>query len=466
MTSIRGTLRAGLVLTTLAVFAAAGFVTDLGVRRALLDDLDRTLRERASWVTSTIDQAAEGLELGFTEFELREFQPGRGASLLELWREDSVLYRSPSLGGIELVRPRMDTGMSEFAFERTGDGRHLRTIRLRFVALVDPELEQVPPSILLDLSLGRDMANVDALMRRLHVLLVLVGLAAAAATLVMLRWVVGRSLRPMDRLATEIAGLNAGDLSRRVGSSDIPVELEPVVRRLNELLERLRAAFERERTFSSDIAHELRTPLAGLRSAIEVELSRPREAERYREALRESLAITLRMQDLMQTLLQLARLDSGLVTPIRVATDLAELTRAVLDPMLPHAQARRLEVRQSLGAPVPILSDPSLLGTAFRNILDNALAHSDEGGLVSVEVFAEGNGGRLRVANTGARVSQQDVARLFDRFVRGDAARVAEGGHHGLGLSLVRRIAESLGCEIDVRSEPGGEFVFTLRVPR
>lgn len=465
MTSIRGKLRTGLVLTTLAAFVAAGVATDLGVRRSLMDDLDRTLRERASWVTSTIDQAAEGLELGFTELQLREFEPGPGASLLQLWKGDSVLFRSPSLAATDLEHPRADTGRVEFAFERTADGRYVRTIRSRFVSLVDPELEEVPPPLVLDLALGRDLANVEALINRLRALLAAIAIAAAAITLLVLNAVAGRSLRPLDRLAAEIAGLGARDLTRRVDARGVPAELQPMVHRLNELLDRLREAFERERAFSADIAHELRTPLAGLRSGLEVELSRPREADRYREALQESLAITLRMQDLVQTLLQLARLDAGLVTPVRAPADLAGITRAALEPLLPAATARRLEVVSALGLRVPVHTDPSLLSAAIRNLLDNAFAHSDVGGRVRVEVTHGADGGTLRVANTGSRVAQQDVGRLFDRFVRGDAARGAEGGHHGLGLPLVRHIAESLGCETDVRSEVGGEFSFTLRIP-
>ena len=466
MSSIRGTLRAGMFLATLVAFSAAGFATDRGVRGVLLDDLDRSLRERGRWVMSTVELTEEGLELGFVELEMGDFGPAGGRSFLEVWRTDAgSLYRSPSLAALELARPHINVGNEELGFERMPDGRRLRTYHGRFVSRVDPELEQPPPAPVIELSLGRDLAGIDRLMGRLHVLFAVVGLAAALFALLILNGIVGHSLRPLDRLATEIDALRADDLTRPVGTTDAPHELRPVVRRLNELLDRLRAAFERERTFSADIAHELRTPLAGLRTSLEVELSRPRVAERYEDALREALAMTLRMQDLVHTLLQLARLDAGLVAAESAPTDVATLTRACLAPMLPRATARRLSLQPSFADTTPVQTDPVLLGTAIRNLLDNAISHADEGGRVSVEVLAGADRVILRVANTGATVRQAEVPHLFARFVRGDRARAADGGHHGLGLSLVQRIAESLGCTVDVRSDPGGEFVCTLEVP-
>ncbi len=467
MSSIRGTLRAGMILGTLAAFTAAGFATDRGVRSVLLDDLDRSLRERGRWVASTVELAEEGLELGFVELEMGDFGPAGGTSFLEVWRvEAGTLYRSPSLAAVKLARPRTAVGEEVMGFERMEDGRRLRTYHARFVARVDPDLGPIPRGPVVELSLGRDLSGVERLMSRLHVLFVVIGLAAALLTLLILNGIVGHSLRPLDRLAGEIDALRADDLTRPLGSPGAPDELRPVVRRLNQLLERLHAAFERERTFSADIAHELRTPLAGLRSSLEVELSRPRAAERYEETLREALAMTLRMQHLVHTLLQLARLDAGLVTAEAAPTDVAALTRDSLAPLLARAVARRLDVRQSFAATAPVLTDAALLGTAIRNLLDNAISHADPGGRVSVDVLAAQDGVILRVANTGATVSQAEIPQLFARFVRGDRARGADGGHHGLGLSLVQRIAGALGLGVELRSEPGGEFICTLEVPR
>ena len=467
MRSIRGTLRVGLLLAAVAVFTAAGIATELGVRQALIDDLDRSLRERARWVASTVEWTEEGLDLGFKEFALYDFDPGAGASLLELWQNDgTVLYRSPSLRGVDLVRPGVDLGMEALAFESSPGGPHARTMRMRFRARVDPELEHPPVAPIVLISLGRDMARVDALLGRLRMLLVGVGLAATLLMLLFIRVVVRRSLRPLEQVATEIAGLDTNHLSGRVGSSAIPRELVPVVHRLNELLDRLNAAFERERTFSADVAHELRTPLAGIRTSMEVELSQPREAQSYRRTLSESLSLVLRMQGLVETLLQLARFDAGLIRAAPENLDLAELTRSLMGAAEPRATARGLTVHTSLEQATPVRADRALLATAIRNIVDNAISHADDRGRVRVEVTPEAGHARLRVSNSGAQMSTAELPRLFERFARGDTARAATGDHYGLGLSLVQRISDALGCQMDVHVEPDGTFCFTLDVPR
>lgn len=467
MSSIRGTLRNGLVLVTIATFVAAGIAAERGVRRAMIDDLDRTLRERALWVESTVELGAEGLDLGFKEFALHEFEPRAGASLLQLTQPSGVvLYRSPSLGNSRLAIPRVGLGHESIGLERTTDRRQVRIYRARFLARMDPELENPPPPPQVLIALGRDMSELEALLGRLRVLLAVVGIAAALLMLAFIQWVVHRSLRPVERIAGEIGALETADLTRRIRTTRVPLELAPVVGRLNELLDRVHASFERERTFSADLAHELRTPLAGLRTSLEVELSRPRDAESYRTAMREALAMLLQMQSLVETLMQLARFDAGMVPAQWAETDLAALTRASLDTLQPRARARGLDVLATLDLPAPLRSDPALLATAVRNILDNAISHALDTGPVELEVTSSLELVQLSVRNRSVRMVAADVPRLFERFVRGDDARGAAGGHYGLGLALVQRIAAALSGQVHVHVEPAGTFELTLSVPR
>ena len=466
MTSIRARLRAGIAACTLAAFLIAALVTGQTVRHILIADLDRSLNERAHWLMSTVELTADSLEMGFHEFELGEFEAERGASLLEVWNaEGVVLYRSPSLAAASLSRPALAPGTDRASFERLADGRRSRTYSACFPSRIDPELENPPPAPLVTLSFGRDLAGIDALMRQLIAALAMISLLAALATLLVLRGVVHRSLAPLARIAARIAALDTRDLGARVEPAGMPSEIAPVVARLNELLARVAESFERERALTADIAHELRTPLAGLRTGIEVELSRPREAFRYREALGEALAITLRLQGMSSALLQLARLERGLESPEREPTSLDALVREHLDALAERSHERRLSVLVTSESDLVIHTDRALVGTALRNVLGNAVEHADEGGRVSIDIRRTSTGASVRVANTGARVGQDAVAGLFDRFVRGDMARQAAGGHHGLGLALVRRIAEVLGASVEASSEIGGEFALTIELP-
>lgn len=466
MSSIRDALRVGLVLATVATFVAAGVATERGVRRALLDDLDRNLRQRALWIESTVELAPEGLDLGFREFALHEFEAGAGASLLQLTQPSGeVLYRSPSLGSNHLAQPREAPSHESVGFERTADGRRVRTYRARFLARMDPEMENPPARPPLLIALGRDMSEIEALLGRLRVLLAVVGLAAVLMMLAFIRWVVHRSLRPLERIAGEIGALDTTQLTRRLDTARVPLELVPVVQRLNELLDRVHASFERERTFGADIAHELRTPMAGLRTSLEVELSRPRNAESYQETMRGALTMLLQMQALVETLLQLARLDAGIVSAKWADTDLAALTRASLATLEPRARGRGLDVRATLDRAAPLHSDPALLATAVRNILENAVSHARSTGPVEITVTPLHDRVQLCVRNHSEAMMAADVPRLFERFARRDDARGAAGGHYGLGLALVKRITTALNGQIQVSVEPTETFELTLSVP-
>ncbi|MHC4180554.1 MAG: ATP-binding protein, partial [Planctomycetota bacterium] len=274
--------------------------------------------------------------------------------------------------------------------------------------------------------------------------------------------IIRRTLRPLDRLAGEIAELDGQQLSSRLELPATPRELVPVVNRLNELLARLEHAFERERSFSADIAHELRTPIAGLRSALEVAISRPRDAEDYRHTLEESLEIVRRTQNMVQTMLYLCRLDAGQIELEEQPVAVDELVRTSWKPLQDLAAARGLEVDWGLPPAVSVMSDPILLEVAIRNVLENAVVYADERGCVRVQVNGAEGTTSIRVVNSGSVLQQEQVPSLLERFVRADNARDSSRPHCGLGLPIVARIAEILRMSVDIRSRAGGDFEVTL----
>ena len=296
-------------------------------------------------------------------------------------------------------------------------------------------------------------------------MLVLVGLVAVALSAGVLWLTVRRGLRPVDGLASQIARLGEADLAARLEAPDAPRELLPVVDRLNELLGRLEAAFQRERAFSADVAHELRTPLAGIRSTLDVALTRPRGALEYEDVLRGCLRIAVQLQRMVEHLLTLARLDAGQVEIRPEAVCVNTLVRDAWEPVAESAEARRLDVRWALAERVTVTTDRSLLDLVVRNVFENAVVHADEGGSVVVETAARENGVEIRVTNSGSRLSGQQAGQVFERFWRGDAARTETGVHCGLGLPLVKEVVTVLGGSVAVQSTEGGEFRITISIP-
>jgi signal transduction histidine kinase len=195
---------------------------------------------------------------------------------------------------------------------------------------------------------------------------------------------------------------------------------------------------------------------------MEVAMSRPRQAEDYRQTLAESLEIVRRVQNMVQTMLYLCRLDAGQIETEERPVAVDELIRASWKPLEGVAEARRINVDWKISPTASVMTDPILLEVAIRNILENAVTHADEGGYVRVEVNGEHKPVEIRVVNSGSTVEQDQVPELLERFVRADKSRAAARSHSGLGLAIVKRISRLLRASLDIRSRAGGEFEVTM----
>ena len=381
-----------------------------------------------------------------------------------------MCFRSPSLGETDLARPASSAEEPVFRAMILPDGRPGRSVVLPFQPRVDDKRGDAAPGLpgvpTLTMVLARGTAPVDATLAQLKMVLFAVGAAAVAVACGVLWVAVRRGLRPVGRLARDIADVDAADLSTRIAVPGAPAELVPVIDRLNLLLGRLEAAFQRERAFSADVAHELRTPLAGLRATLEVTLARPRPAPEYRETLARCLRITEQVATMIEHLLVLARLDARQAEVQSERVSLGRTVRSAWQPLAERAEARRLRVDLDADGETDLETDATLLGLIVRNVLENAVVHADEGGRVRVRAAAGDGHIDLRVANSGSRLSQDEAAQVFERFWRGDSARTGTGTHCGLGLTLVGEAVEALAGRVVVTSEKGGEFEIHVRLPR
>jgi signal transduction histidine kinase len=275
--------------------------------------------------------------------------------------------------------------------------------------------------------------------------------AAAVVTLLgVLGAVVVRSLRPLDDFAAQIAGIAETDLATRLPAAGVPVEMALVVDGFNGLLARLETAFNRERTFSSDVAHELRTPLAGLLATIQVALSRTRGTADYRDALARCEEISHAAHRLVETLLALARLEAGLVKPNQTTVEIDSLIRTEWDKVAAKSANRGVAVSHDDVAELVASLDQDQMRIVLANLLENAVEYTLPGGSIEISCHATTVGFAIRISNSPCELSRDKVVHVFDRFWRSDPAR-SNSAHAGLGLSLTKRIVELLGGAIDAR---------------
>ncbi len=467
MKSLRARLQLGVALGTTVVFLSSGILLYALVRRTLQTEFDGALADKARSLAALADQDEDGLDFELNEFPLPEFAASQGAEFCQVWNADGTVFsRSPSLNDRDLVRLAGTFDVPDFRTVQLPNGRPGRIVGMSFVPRQDFADNGTHTAMTITLVLGREIGGLQNTLMGVQRTLFSVGLVAVLAAATVLTWIVRRSLRPIDELVERISNVGENDLSARIDHGGISNELLPVAVRLNELLTRLEAAFQRERRFTGDVAHELRTPLAGIRSKLELALSRERPVDAYRKAMDDCLRINQQMQRMVENLLQLARADAGQLEVRNEPIDLRALLRDCWWTLEEKAVRRGLNVTWRLDGVSVIETDRDKLQLILHNVLDNAATYSNEGGQVSVSTEAVSGSIEITIGNSGSTVSNDQIQHVFDRFWRGDSSDPEVGvAHCGLGLPLCKAVVENMGGAISAHVGPLGEFTLTVRLP-
>jgi two-component system, OmpR family, heavy metal sensor histidine kinase CusS len=332
-----------------------------------------------------------------------------------------------------------------------------------FRIVTEPVRDTSTNAIVGALQFGLDRDDVDEPLAQLLAVFALVSplllLAAAGGGYLL----AGRALAPVAAITDLAARVGAQDLSARL-QLDLPDdELGRLAQTFNAMLARIEDAFERQRHFTADAAHELRTPLSLMRSQVDITLARSRSAAAYREALQGLDGDLQRMTGLVSTLLMLARADTRTLVPDRSGFDLADTVALILEQYTPMADEAGIDLRAEAD-PAPLEADEDLLVQVLVNLIDNALAHTPRAGTVTVGCRSVAGEVQLWVSDTGRGIQTADQERVFDRFYRVDAGRARVNGGTGLGLAICRAIVEAHGGTIALTSriEHGTRVVVAL----
>ena len=289
-----------------------------------------------------------------------------------------------------------------------------------------------------------------------------VGLSVGAAAVLTRRW-----LRALGRMSEAARRLGLDPTSKgRLPVPKTEVELAAFAETLNGFLDRLEADYGARNRFLADAAHELRTPLTALRAEIDVALRRDREPARYRQVLESNREEIVRLSELIDGLLTLARADAGESIRPTVPLDSVPLAVQAVERFRPLALERGIDLKFSPeggpGATIPVRADARSVERILDNLLSNALRHTDAGGRVTVSGRAVGSQAILEVADTGTGIPPAHVARVFDRFYRVESGR---GAGAGLGLAIVKALVEALGGDVRLESELGRGTRVEVRLP-
>ena len=390
----------------------------------------------------------------FERREMREFKmKARDALLFDQGGDRSFYYVVWLRDGVEPVT-RSSTAPADVPMPQPGEPPTRLRGNLR-EAFVSPG----PGDFVL---VGRSITSDIADVRHLGWWLGGVGAAVLLVGLIGGGWLVTRALRPIQSISSAAQKIATGDLTQRISAADSESELGQLVGVLNSTFARLDTAFTQQARFTADAAHELRTPVTVMLTHTQNGLTSDCVVEEHREAFEASQRAAQRMRRLIESLLELARLDAGQEPMRHDPCDLAVIVAESLELIRPLAEKRRIQIHADLRA-TPCHGDCDRLAQVIINLLTNAIDYNYDDGEVRIATHRHNGTATITVTNTGPGIPAADLPHIFDRFHRADKARSASG-HSGLGLAIAKGIVLAHGGTIHAESEPGKEVTFTVNL--
>jgi two-component system, OmpR family, sensor kinase len=365
---------------------------------------------------------------------------------------DGTIHTSP--GPTEALLPRSDTdGL---------DGPRSFTREVRTLEEVVPMRMLAGPVEGGVLVVAMDVEDQNEAIARL-LAIVAIGGPILVGVLAGLGWLLaGAALRPVERLRTEAAALHASEPSRRLAVPETGDELQRLAETLNDMLDRVHEALDRERRLVDEASHELRTPVGILQAEVELALKERRSRDELEAALRSIAQETERLRRLTQDLLVLARSDRGSLPVHRADVDVSSLLRDVVGGFAERARRDGVELRVA-GEDVRARVDADRLRQAVGNLVDNGIRHAGAGGAVDVRAGRVDERLHVSVRDSGPGFEPALLDRSFEPFARADGSRAGDGA--GLGLTIVRAVAEAHGGTATAANLEGGGAEVSLDLP-
>lgn len=475
--SLRTRLLTGIITGMILLLTIFSLLIYVMIRGALVKQFDKSLASVTQILAASVELDVNEVEMEFEVQQMPEFLNEEHPTHFQLWRADgAVIARSPLLDSDNLLR--IEGSLNELVHTTSQDknGRPQRIVGLTFMPRLanserkdkgtdNQDSRQLMNQQALTLAVARDAGDLYGQLGFLRWLLLNASTAVIALSFILAAVIVKKGLSPLSSIAAEIATIKEDCLTSRITTEHVPTEVVQIKNRLNELLFRLESSFNRERQFNADIAHELRTPLSGLRSTIEVTLTRARDNDEYKRVLFDCEAIVENMQTMVSNLLMLARLDAKQISFQTEQIRLAELVNSCWQQFSDKAIERQITFDNSIEAEAMCESDRQNLSIVLSNILANAVEYADKGGQIRTTACNKDGSVELAVSNTGCQLTADQVAQVFDSFWRGDLSRSDTGTHCGLGLALVQRLIRALGGNAFAELQSGGIFVIRLTFP-
>jgi heavy metal sensor kinase len=464
--SIRAQLTLWGAAITMAICAVLCAILYLGLDRSLHHEVDNFLEGETFEFRSIILEEGAKDSLAEIEAEIRRELGSRlRGDLVFRLLDDQGRLRVTSDPKERLPNPWVFPPISE-----RGAGRlNLSTVAEgegRGPARVSSMWIQKPDGVRYIVQAAYRLSGVIASLAKFRRIVIVALAAAAALSVVGGYFLARRSLQPVETMTRAARHISATHLSDRIPLRKTNDELDRLASTLNHMLDRIERHVRGLHQFTADASHELKTPLAALRGAAEVALSKPRDEQELRRVIEDSIQHFDRLARIAGDLLLLARLDAGHDSITRVPVNLAAAIEDVVDLYSAYAAERGIQLQVKQCDPVVVMGDRDRLRQMVSNLIDNAVKYMEGAGQIDVSMTRENGRAEMRVADTGPGIPPESLPHVFDRFYRADQARARrEDQGAGLGLPISRSIAMALGGSVRIESTVGAGTTIYVSLP-
>lgn len=456
MKSIRRHLMLPLLAGTGMLLVTGGILAYRAAHAAILAEFDYSLRTKVHDFAVLIEIENGRYEMEFVDRRMPEFERREHPEYFMVRkRNGDVLARSHSLKTADLSQPEYTPSKQPVSYGLLlPDGLPGRA------AAISVNLEDS----ILDLVVARDTVRLNQLF---HTLALGFGGTTIVLLLVLtavLKILVRKGLLPLDEFAQQVVSVDSSNLDSHFSSSELPEELRPIALQLDQLLERIFSAFQRERYLTSAMAHELYTPIAELRAATEVAGKWPNDPEAAPAAIDQAHAIALQMQEVVDALLSLSRCEAGLqminTKPVDISKQVQKRSERIT---LPLAE-KNVAAFWLIPAHQIVQTDSSMLEVILSNIFSNAAEYTPKNGSIHGRIETVTNRCIITLTNTQHGLDDTDLPHLFELLWRKDVSRTSNS-HSGLGLAVAKRFSDLLGIELACSLPEEDLFQVTITIP-
>jgi heavy metal sensor kinase len=436
-------------------------------RDRLISTLDAGMQGRAMSVAALVRYAEDASgNVYFDNSLMPASLDPKHPDIFAVWTERSgLLTRSANWPSDLEVVP---TGHDHWHFK--WGHVHYRGLRVFHVPVLDREEGKAFQPQTLTIVYASPTDELEDRVQEAGIYIALSSLLLLGVTVLLAVWGIRRGLLPLQELAAQASLISSQNWELRLPEdAQRTKELRPLTQSMTTMLARLQHSFDQQREFLGNAAHELKTPVAVLKSTLQSLLQRPREAEEYRAGLEHSLEDLQRLEQLLQWMLRLARAEQWAHGALRRDLQVIDVTATceeAVERVRQLAETRKATVHISKNGPVPMRADPEDLQLVWINLLENAVRYGPEGGAVEVRVVREKNGwAKIVFEDHGAGIAPADLSHIFERFYRGDPSRNRATGGFGLGLAIAKALVEAYGGTITAESSPGKGTRMQVELP-